>query len=373
MSESVNEQYNRFLQEKLEERKANGLLRTLVYTDGQIDFSSNDYFGFSKKSELDFHLAAGVGGSTGSRSITGNSQLAEKTEQMIAAFHQREAALIFNTGYMANVGLFSCMAGKGDTYISDEYIHASMIDGMRLSYANRLKFKHNNLEDLEKKLRLTTGRKIVAIESIYSMDGDEAPLKAIANLCKQYGALLVVDEAHATGIFGDKGEGLVGKYGLENEVFASVHTFGKALGLHGAVVIGSQVLRQYLINNARSFIFTTALPPHSYLPIQAAYRLLPDADRNQLNQLISYFRKGLTTLAPIQFLESHSPIQGVLLFDNFKAKALATHLIEKGIFVRPILSPTVPPGKERLRICLHSFNTLEQIDLLLNEIKAFLA
>ncbi len=214
-------------------------------------------------------------GATGSRSITGNSQLAEETEQLIANFHGREAALIFNTGYMANVGLFSCIAGKGDTFISDEYIHASMIDGMRLSYANRLRFKHNDIADLEKKLKIATGNKIVAVESIYSMDGDEAPLKEIVAACKKHDALLIVDEAHATGVYGDKGDGLVCKYGLQNDVYAVVHTFGKALGLHGAVVTGSKVLRNFLLNQARSFIFTTALPPHNYLLVQKAYGLLP--------------------------------------------------------------------------------------------------
>ncbi|MES2849269.1 MAG: 8-amino-7-oxononanoate synthase [Bacteroidota bacterium] len=368
---SSNQQFDAYLQQKLDEKKAVGTIRSLVYADDKIDFSSNDYFGFAQSGLLALDKNELPSGATGSRSITGNSQLAEETENIIANFHNREATLIFNTGYMANVGLFSCLAAKGDTYISDEYIHASMIDGMRLSYANRLRFKHNDITDLEKKLKVATGNKIVAVESIYSMDGDEAPLKEIAAACKKYDALLIVDEAHATGVYGDKGDGLVCKYGLHNDVYAVVHTFGKALGLHGAAVTGSKVLRNFLLNQARSFIFTTALPPHNYLLVQKAYSLLPSADRTKLYDLVNYFRQKISEVKTIGFVESHSPIQGILVGDNFKTKALATHLFDKGFFVRPILSPTVPVGKERIRICIHSFNSTSQIDALVEEIKQF--
>jgi 8-amino-7-oxononanoate synthase len=369
---TTNELFDKYLDDRLTEKKSNGTLRTLVYAADKIDFSSNDYFGFAQNCSLHSVEKNNLPcGATGSRSITGNSALAEETEQLIARFHNREAALIFNTGYMANVGLFSCLAGKGDTFISDEYIHASIIDGMRLSYANRLRFKHNDIADLEKKLLVATGKKIVAVESIYSMDGDEAPLAAIANLCKKNDALLIVDEAHATGVFGDKGDGLVCKYGLQNEVYAVVHTFGKAFGLHGAAITGSNILRNYLLNQARSFIFTTALPPHNYLLIQNTYSLLPTADRNGLYELVSYFKQSVSRINNIPFINSSSPIQGILAGDNFKTKELATCLFDKGFFVRPILSPTVPVGKERIRICIHSFNTKEQIDNLIAEINNF--
>lgn len=369
---TANEQFDEYLQQKLDEKKSFGTLRSLIYANDKIDFSSNDYFGFAQSGILNEIDREGLpSGATGSRSITGNSALAEATEQLIANFHNRQAALIFNTGYMANVGLFSCIAVKGDTFISDEYIHASIIDGMRLSYANRLRFKHNDVADLEKKLKIATGKIFVAVESIYSMDGDEAPLTAIANLCKQYAALLIVDEAHATGVCGDNGDGLVCKYKLEKEVYAVVHTFGKALGLHGAAVTGSRVLRNFLLNQARSFVFTTALPPHNYLLVQKAYSLLPAADRNKLQQLVNYFREKIGAISNISFIESHSPIQGIMVGDNFRTRSLATHLFDKGFFVRPILSPTVPVGKERIRICIHSFNTPDQIDRLLNEVKNF--
>lgn len=368
---NANKLFDAYLQQKLDEKKAIGTLRSLVYANDKIDFSSNDYFGFAGSGLLALDKNELPSGSTGSRSITGNSQLAEETEQGIAGFHGREAALIFNTGYMANVGLFSCIAGKADTYISDEYIHASMIDGMRLSYANRLRFKHNDIADLEKKLGNAGGKKIVAVESIYSMDGDEAPLKEIAAVCKKHAALLIVDEAHATGVYGDKGDGLVAKYNLQDDVYAVVHTFGKALGLHGAAITGSKVLRNFLLNQARSFIFTTALPPHNYLLLQKVYGLLPAADRTALYSLVEYFRKKIGEVKTISFIESHSPIQGIMVGDNFKTKALATHLFDKGFFVRPILSPTVPVGKERIRICIHSFNDTSQIDRLVEEIVRF--
>jgi 8-amino-7-oxononanoate synthase len=362
------------LQKKIERKKEAGLYRTLIAAEGHIDFSSNDYFGLSKHETLrntgQNTLPAGA---TGSRSISGNSQLAEETEAAIARFHQREAALIFNSGYMANCGLFSCLADRGDTYIADELIHASIIDGMRLSHAHRLRFRHNNTGDLELKLQNSSGKKIVVAESVYSMDGDTAPLTEIVRLCKKYQALLIVDEAHGTGVFGNKGEGLVAALGLQNEVYACIHTFGKALGLHGAAVTGSQILRQYLINHARSFIYTTALPPHTYLQIREAYRLIAEADRKGLGERIRFFRHCAQNAQPWRFLDSKTPIQGILPTDILQTRALAEHLLRQGFFVKAIVPPSVAAGKERIRICLHSFNTHEEIGALFHSIQDFKA
>ncbi|MFM2326791.1 MAG: hypothetical protein RIR31_993 [Bacteroidota bacterium] len=361
--------FDNTLQQNLDKKKAIGLLRSLANSKDYIDFCSNDYLGFSTLLHLPEHSLPC--GATGSRLVTGNSALAEDTEKIIARFHNTESALIFNSGYAANIGLFSCIAAKGDSIITDEYIHASIIDGIRLSHANRYKFKHNDITDLEKKLQQASGQKFVAVESIYSMDGDEAPLIAITDLCKKYAALLIVDEAHATGVFGNKGEGLVCKYKLQNEVYATIYTFGKALGLHGAAIAGSTILRNHLINNARSFIYTTALPPLIYLQIQQAYKLLPAANRHSLYLLIDYFREAIKKIEEVKFIGSRSPVQGVIIGDNFKAKLLAEKLLQKGLLVKAMLSPTVAVTKERIRICLHTFNTTEQIDLLLNEIKTF--
>lgn len=369
----VNQQFNDLLQQKLEERKSRGLFRDLVCTDGLIDFSSNDYLGFSQLPALrSLNTGNFSTGSTGSRLISGNSQFAEATEKLVAGFHQAEAALIFNSGYDANLGLCAAIASKNDTIITDEYIHASIIDGSRLSFASRLKFKHNNINDLEKKLLHARGNKFVVIETIYSMDGDEAPLKAMVALCKKHGALLIADEAHATGIYGEKGAGLVCHFQLEKEVFARVVTFGKAIGLHGAAVLGSSALRDFLINHARSFIYSTALPPASYLQIQKAYQLLPDANRVGLRRLINYFRSAALKFNRISFMESQSPIQGIIAGDNITVSALSETLFAKGFFVKAIRSPTVPAGTERLRICLHTFNTTAQIDELLSQVNVFL-
>jgi 8-amino-7-oxononanoate synthase len=363
-----------FLQEKLKERQQKGLMRTLAIVDsGKIDFSSNDYLGFSRAFKLNCtSLNINNSGSTGSRLISGNCSFAESTESLIAEYHQAEAALVFNSGYCANLGLFSCVAGKGDSYIYDEYIHASIIDGMRLSLADRFKFKHNNINDLDEKLGRAKGRKFVAIESVYSMDGDTATLQEIMKICNKHQAHLIVDEAHATGIIGERGEGLVCKLGLSKEVFACVYTFGKALGSHGAAVTGTQLLKDYLINFARSFIYTTALPPHTYLQLQQTYKQLPDAERLKLFELIEYFRKSAVNYSGFSIINSSSAIQAVLIGDVTKTLELSSYLLERGFFAKAVLSPTVPSGTERIRICLHSYNTKEEIDNLLNEINTFL-
>lgn len=369
---------HQFLKERLQKREKEGLLRVLRLTEGLVDFASNDYLGFAHSSRLSKIVAEKeqllpkvYNGSKGSRLISGNTVLAEKLEHTIANFHQAEAALLFNSGYDANVGLWSCIAGKGDTIISDELVHASMIDGIRLSYAKSYRFRHNDLEDLEKKLKRAEGEKFIAVESIYSMDGDMAPLEEMAKLARHYHAQMIVDEAHATGIFGKMGEGVVQSLDIQEDVFARVHTFGKALGVHGAVVSGSQTLKNYLINFARSFIYTTALPVHTLLSIETAYELLPDAshERKLLQENIAYFMSKCYSLR-FSVIQSKSPIQAVLIPGNQRARDVSQRLEEHGIYAKAILSPTVPTGKERLRICLHSFNTKEEIDSLITILKS---
>ncbi|WP_026902455.1 aminotransferase class I/II-fold pyridoxal phosphate-dependent enzyme [Pedobacter glucosidilyticus] len=359
-----------FIHQKLQERIAANALRTLKSENNLIDFSSNDYLGFAKSlsvkewvDEIAYSqkLRNGAGGS---RLITGNSSFTETLEKEIARFHQAASGLIFNSGYDANVGLLSSLPQKGDTIICDELIHASLIDGARLSYAQRYTFKHHDLAHLESKIKNSQGNIFIVTESIFSMDGDHAPLKEIAALAAQYGAYLIVDEAHATGIFGKHGKGLVCELGLENQVFARVVTFGKALGCHGAIVLGNDELRSYLINFARSFIYTTALPPHSLYTIKAAYEQLKSSDYTLLIQKkIAYF-KQLTSKAGIALMPSNSAIQGIIIQGNTACRQAAATLNESGFDIRPILSPTVPVGKERLRICLHTFNTDEEIEKL---------
>ena len=370
---TINKDFDAHLKAQLDNKKNKGLLRQLITVDDDlIDFCSNDYLGFASNQALINSENKGLPiGSTGSRLITGNSKLAEETEAIIAQFHKAEAALIYSSGYAANVGLFSCLVGKGDTIISDQYIHASIIDGIRLNKANRNWFIHNDLADLEAKLQLAQNKIIVVVESIYSMDGDEAPLSKIADLCEKYGALLIVDEAHSTGIYGAHGEGLVCQLGLEKRVYARLHTFGKALGFHGAAIVGSQILRDYLINHSRSFIYSTGIPPQYYSQIQAIYALLPKANKTQLFDLINYFRQQIKSIKNVLIIDSLSPIQAVVIGDNFKAKTIEHQLLNKGYFVKAILSPTVAVGTERLRISIHAFNTKSEIDGLISLIYGF--
>jgi 8-amino-7-oxononanoate synthase len=359
-----------FIKARLAERQATGAYRALKPESGLVDFCSNDYMGFARSSALkkliDEEIQANKGslnGSTGSRLLSGNTAYAEKLEQDIAAYHQSETGLMYNSGYDANVGLFSSLPQKGDTIIMDELAHASIIDGARLSFANRYNFRHNDLESLEEKLKHAKGNCYVVVESVYSMDGDTSPLREILELTELYSASLIVDEAHAVGIYK---KGVVCKLGLESRVFARVVTFGKALGCHGAIVLGSTLLRPYLINFSRSFIYTTAAPFHQLASVKMAYELLGSADDEieKLKDNIILFKKLLSRNRYFTLLTSDSAIQCVILGDNNKAREVGTKLRNAGLDVRPILSPTVPQGTERLRICLHAFNTIDEITLL---------
>lgn len=365
-----------FLEQRLKERSEKGLWRSLKHENSLVDFSSNDYLGFAHSAALHQYInaetkriAPGLNGSGGSRLLSGNYAYTEATESWIASFHQAEAGLIFNSGYDANIGLLSAIPQRGDTIITDELIHASLIDGSRLSLANRFKFGHNNINELEQKLKQATGNIYVVVESIYSMDGDAAPLKDMSELCQKYGANLIVDEAHATGIFGPSGEGLVMQLGLQNAVFARIVTFGKAIGTHGAIILGSAVLRNYLINFARSFIYTTAMPLHNIIAIRCAYEwLTKEKYAEQIHQKIDSYNLLINKLN-IKHIQSTSAIQTLLFNNNSEAKNAALQLQEKGFDVRPILSPTVPAGQERLRICLHTYNTEAEITALVQQLK----
>jgi 8-amino-7-oxononanoate synthase len=355
-----------YLAQQLHERELQGNLRSLTLHGPGTDFFSNDYLGWAAM-PLNDTLPMGTG-ATGSRLLSGHSELAAALETQIAAFHETEGALLFNSGYDANIGLFAAIANRHTTILYDALCHASILDGIRLSQAKHaFKFAHNNLAALEEKLqRCTEGPVIVAVESVYSMDGDQAPLAELVRLSEQYGFALVVDEAHATGVFGAHGEGLTQARGLHQKVFARVHTFGKALGCHGAAVVGSNVLKQYLLNFARSFIYTTALPPHSLLAIQQAYGRLaaPGFTNAVLHDRIAYFKRKAAEI-PGKWLVSDSPIQGLVLGGNELTRKIAAQLREQGIRISAVLHPTVAVGAERLRICLHQFNTEAEIDQLI--------
>jgi len=346
-----------FLEKYLNQRVKENSFRTLQLNQGKIDFCSNDYLGLAAKLPSNNY----PNGSTGSRLLSGNFELVEATESMIAAFHQAEAALIFNSGYDANLGLLSSVPQKGDTILYDILSHASIKDGIRLSSAQSFPFLHNDMDSLESRLQRATGNIFIVTESVFSMDGDCCPLEDIFFLCQKYNAQLIIDEAHATGVIGLQGEGLVQHLGLQENIFARIHTFGKACGCHGAVVLGSNNLRNYLINFARSFIYSTSLAPHAVATIRDSYQLFPkmNAERAHLNELISHFQSASIGY---QKLHSTTSIQIVIINDNDTVKKAATILQSNQYDIRPILHPTVPKGKERLRIVLHSFNSLEEVN-----------
>ena len=356
-----------FLRRKLDERVAKQSLRHLQLNTGAIDFCSNDYLGIATHHLLNEGAVNMSSGSTGSRLLAGNYPLINETEQKIAIFHQAEAALIFNSGYDANVGLLSSVPQKGDTILYDYLSHASIRDGIRLSFARSFSFAHNDLNDLEAKLKQATGTIFIVTESVFSMDGDTCPLDALVNLADRYHAHLIVDEAHATGVVGEHGQGLVQHLGFASKVFARIHTFGKACGCHGAVVLGSEQLRTYLINFARSLMYSTSLPEHAIAMISRSYDLFPKMkeEREYLTHLIQLFQSATFRY---EKLMSHTPIQGVVVPGNNAVKELAKKLQSHQFDIRPILYPTVPEGKERLRIVLHSFNTIEELQALITHL-----
>lgn len=343
------------MKNKLQKRESQGLLRKLKRSSSLIDLTSNDYFGFSREERVQ----KGHSGATGSRLLTGNFPFYEELEEQIAAFHRAESCLIYNSGYTANLGLISALGTADATFLYDLDIHASMIDGMRLSEAKKFPFRHNDLESLEKRLQKTSPPVFVLIESIYSISGDLAPIQRIVDLCDRYQAHLIVDEAHGTGICGAHGEGLLCEKNLESKIFARVHTFSKALGAHGACVLGSCDLKEYLINFSRPLIYTTALPPIALDHIAWSYEKLKNEapfHQKRLQDLIQYFCQKTGSEA------TSSPILPLYMGSSDRAKEVSLTLQEQGIDVRPILPPTVGKGKECLRVVLHSFNQEKEID-----------
>ncbi len=357
---------------KLSQRYAQGSMRELSVSQGLIDFSSNDYLGFSSM----IAPSNVTQGATGSRLLTGQTQACQLLEQKIAQFHQVESALIFNSGYDANLGLISSVAQRGDLIFYDEYVHASIRDAIRLSNAKALKYRHDDLGHLKillDKFSNSENREVYLItESVFSMDGDIPNLKALVQLSQQYHNVhIILDEAHALGTLGNRGEGLAQSLGVHKDIFARVVTYGKAMGCHGAAVLGAFDLTQYLVNYARSFIYTTALPLHSLHCIDSAYDLL-DAHQDRVEQLQllikSFNRLVIQNGLRLRFRESVTPIQLCIIPGNSQVKKMASQLQIAGFDIRPILSPTVPQGEERLRICLHSFNSLADCERMLQEL-----
>lgn len=370
------------LQGKLQTRVENNSLRKLSDQEGLIDFSSNDYLGLSSSEKIFEETHRYLkdkknlkNGATGSRLISGNHSLYNEVEKFLCDFHRSEAALVFNSGYDANIGFFASVPQRGDVILFDELSHASIRDGITMSHAKSFKFRHNDMSHLEELLQKfqETETIYVVTESVFSMDGDAPDLKKMTALVDAYNAFFIVDEAHALGVFGDEGVGLVQELELEDKIFARVVTYGKALGCHGAVILGSSQLRNYLINFARSFIYTTGLPPHSLATILKSYEEMRTSNsQTKLIENIRFFTKEVERMKMTeQFIVSNSAIHSCIIPGNEEVKFAAQKLREKGFDVKAILSPTVPQNEERLRFCLHSYNSFEEITMVLEALRIF--
>jgi 8-amino-7-oxononanoate synthase len=351
-------------------------LRQLGRVEG-INLCSNDYLGLSTDGRLREAIATALArgaavGSTGSRLLSGNADLWEELEAEIARWMGVEAALYFSSGYAANLGLLSSVIRPEDTVFSDNANHASIIDGLRLSGARKVIFPHLDLDFLEEELRNPSAgdaRRFIVVESVFSMDGDRAPIADLVALASRYGADLIVDEAHATGVMGPQGRGLAAAAGLTNRVLATVHPCGKALAGMGAFVCGSEILKQYLVNRARSFIFSTAMPPYMAAQMKAALRIAAGADpeRDHLANLSALLRKRLRD-AGFDAAGSDSQIVPVILGENERALRFASGLAAAGFGVRAIRPPTVPAGTSRLRLSLHVNLSAETLCKLADEL-----
>ncbi|WP_228236388.1 aminotransferase class I/II-fold pyridoxal phosphate-dependent enzyme [Allomuricauda sp. M10] len=372
------------LQSKIDQRKAENALRALTFKGELVDFSSNDYLGFARSEDISKRASylikevTPINGATGSRLLTGNHKLYGQLEDFLTEHYGSESALVFNSGYDANIGFFSSVPQRGDVVLYDELAHASIRDGIQMGHAKSFKFSHNDIDHLKERilsLRAQSSNEseiYVVTESVFSMDGDSPNLESMAMLCREQNCFLVVDEAHATGIFG-QGRDMVSQLGLQKEVFARLITFGKAIGCHGAAVLGSPSLKEYLINFSRSFIYTTALSPHSLATVLAAHQYLKEQGEpviQTLQENIGFFKSEATRLQLSEkFIQSNSAIHCALVIGNSNVKYMAQQLQSHGFDVKPILSPTVKEGEERLRFCLHAFNSKEEISRVLSLLK----
>lgn len=366
---------------KIENCKENNSFQKLPVFNNLVDFSSDDYIGFSKSEVIFRNVHAYLleneiiqNGATGSRLISGNHSVYQITESFIAQFHDVEAALIFNSAYDANIGFFSAVPQENDVVLYDELCHASLKDGIELSSAQSYKFIHNDFEDLEQFiLRFPNTNIYIVVESVFSLDGDTPNIEELIGLSEKYNCHLIVDESHALGVFGEKGEGLIQSLQLHNKVFARIMTFGKGLGCYGAAILGSNELKEYLVNFARSFVYSTGLSPHAVATILTAYQQLEITEAlEQLRENIVFFnqKKNLLGLKPM-FVHSKSAIHSAIVPGNENAKVLAKQLQEKGFDVQAFLSPVVPESQERLHFCIHSYNSHEEISQILESVRDF--
>ncbi|WP_024298224.1 8-amino-7-oxononanoate synthase [Methylomicrobium lacus] len=339
-----------------------------------INFCSNDYLGLANHPDVirAFKNAAGQYGvgSGSAHLVCGHSAAHHALEEELAEFCGRERALLFSTGYMANLGAISALVGSGDTVIEDRLNHASLIDGGQLSGARFKRYRHADLDHLANTLAATSGKKLIVTDGVFSMDGDLAPLPAIARLAEEQDAWLMVDDAHGLGVLGDQGGGVLEHYSLKQcDVPVLVGTLGKAFGTFGAFVAGPDALIELLIQKARTYIYTTALPPAVAEATRASLRIVRTENwrRDKLKRLTERFRQGAEQIG-LELMPSPSPIQPILLGDSRKAMAFSEALLDAGILVGAIRPPTVPQGSARLRVTFSAAHEDAQVDRLLNEL-----
>ena len=360
--------------EELKALPEQSLLRELEALPG-INLSSNDYLGLASHPQFKQAVLAAVAasrfmGSTGSRLLSGNARAWEELESEFARFAGTEGALYFGSGYAANVGLLSSILQPGDLVFSDEFNHASLIDGIRLSGATKIIYPHLDLGALERSLAKNAGRagaKLIVTESLFSMEGDIAPLEELLRLARLHGAGLIIDEAHAIGVCGTQGRGIAAGCRCEREILAIVHTCGKAFASAGAFVCGARVLKEFLVNRARTFMFSTAMPPYLAGQIRAALELVRQAhaERAYLQEIAATLRAELA-LRGFSCGRSVSHIVPVFLGSNEMALHVARQLQASGFAVRAIRPPTVPAGSARIRLSLTSNITIDQVHRLVS-------
>ena len=374
--------------EEIEQRKRAGLYRSRrlvsgpqqpqLNADGRslLSFCSNDYLGLASHPDTAAALQSalpdtGLGGAA-SHLVCGHHQAHHQLEMRLAEFTGRSGALFFSTGYMANTGVIAALAGRGDTVFSDRLNHASIVDGCILSRARVRRYPHCDVAALDRMLTGTSGHKLVVTDGVFSMDGDVAPLRELARVCKHHDALLVVDDAHGFGVLGPRGRGSLADLGLsQDDVPVLIGTLGKAAGTSGAFAAGPELLMDYLVQKARTYIYTTAMPPALAVATCRAIDLIEAGDnrRRHLQQLIGNFRKEAQAMG-YELMPSDTPIQPIMVGENQDALALSQALEQQGVLVTAIRPPTVPDGQARLRVTFSAAHSLEDLDCLLKALAA---
>lgn len=376
---------------QLEQLKRQSLYRSRRVTDGPqgvllnvdgrqvINFCSNDYLGLANHPEVCAAFKHGVDrygvGSGSAHLVCGHSTAHHALEEELAAFTGRERALLFSAGYMANLGVISALLGRGEHVLEDRLNHASLLDGGLLSGARFRRYRHGDIDDLQAKLAACDTRALIVSDGVFSMDGDLAPLPEVARLANQYQAGLLIDDAHGFGVLGQTGAGIVQHFGLsQQDVPILMGTLGKAFGTFGAFVAGSEELIEMLIQKARTYVFTTALPAAVAEATRASLRLLQQESwrRDKLQQLIVRFRNGAEQQG-MHLMDSFTAIQPILIGDSEQAVAASSRLLEQGFWVSAIRPPTVPAGTARLRVTFSASHTEPQIDALLEALAKALA